>query len=540
MKAGLSKRRLIPRWRRISATLALKEGRAFSRHEAQPITLGLEDFELAVGLWSENPTIGHLGDVLSFSIAADCLERVRHLAGQALKQEVEMTAPQKAIMLGLVGGDIDADIQSVDEGICNPHVRTRVHELRELLKINPANPLALLDFAQLQLVTGNVSRADRSLRSALSLSPNSRVVLRTLSRFYAHVNKPDQAQDLLAAHARTRVDPWLMASEIAMSQVAGRTSRFVNAGTRLVKEGIVSPADRAELAGALAGLELSHGNVKRARYLFRMALVEPNDNVVAQAIHDRKYLGLDLSQPGQKSVVQSTAEARALLDWDAVRLDAALANGMLWHGEEPFSSRPLQFVTSALSATARYEEAERYARRGIIADPKDASLLSNLAYALACLGQLDEAERISLRALSSESNDVKGQILATTGLIAMKRGDFTRGDELYSRAIEYFERKKQRALSSICRAYYARSSIDTGHPDAKKVLSEALQSYDSQRTTDAAVVLTKLHAEVELPQQEAPVRRLSQWVFDRDKLVLYKKDGLTEPGAPALIIRDKK
>src|SRR5690606_21639596 len=117
----------------------------------------------------------------------------------------------------------------------------------------------------LQLAVGNAKRADRAIVTALSLSPNSRVTLRTVARYYVHVGEPDRAHALIARHERTAGDPWLMASEIALAQASGEQRRFAVKGRRFSKSNAAPVRHLSELRGALGGLELASGAVRHAR-----------------------------------------------------------------------------------------------------------------------------------------------------------------------------------------------------------------------------------------------------------------------------------
>lgn len=535
----LSKRRLIPRWRRVSATLELREAQPLGKGKDNKIVADMESLERAISDWRETPTAGHLGDVLSYSVASDCTERIREVTAEALRRGSEATEPQTALMHSLTVGTSD-EVAQTDEigGICNPHVRQRVQQIRQLLRLNPANPLVLLDFAQLQIASGNARRAERSISSALALSPNNRLVLRTAARFLTHIDEAEKAHRLLARHSRTPADPWLMASEIAVAQVSGRASKFARPGMIYANQNKRAHSDISELTGALGGLELSHGNAKKARDLFRLALINPNDNVIAQAITERRVLALDLNQPEQRNAAQSTVEAKALLAWEGLNAGAASINGHGWHAEEPFSSRPLQFLTSLYAATGNYAEVISLAKRGLISDSRDAALMANLGYAYGCVGELEKAESFSKRAASINPAVVGSQTVATLGLVAMKRGNFAAADELYQSALRSFGSSNDRVMQAICYAYYARTAFDTDHPEVEKIAKEAVEAYKRASSADAAIVLQQLKQTIEAPVLEDPVRRLGQWVFDPVRNEVVHKRGVTQPGAPLLLIKD--
>lgn len=541
MKQALPPRHLIPRWRRISATL--KEPEAIPQgdspkgsQEAAP-----EDLERAIADWKSSPTAGHLGDVLAFSVAPGFSSEVKEVARAALMMPAKITAPQLQFMRTLLDEKGEEEFKpELGNSICNHHVQRQVQEARSLLRVNPANPLVLLDLAQLQLASGKAGSAERSLLSALSLSRNNRIVLRTLARFYVHQGKPDKALALVARHPRTRVDPWLMASEIAISQAAATPSRFLSKGWKLARERSSPPADVAELAGAVGGVELSSGKVKQARELYRLALISPNDNVIAQAITDQKLLGIDLSLSLSQAVTRRAAEAQVLLAWRKLDTEAAERNALQWHAEEPFSSRPVEFLSSLFGVAGKYEEGVLIARRGLLSDPNDANLYTGLAYCLASLGQEHAAETAARKAVSLDGAKYEPHTVATRGLLAMRRGEFEVAGGLYESAFDAFVKRRETQAAAVCYAFYARSAYVYQHPRAKAILEKAVDLFKQAPTQDAAIVLLSVTETIGEPQGEFGLRRLRQWVYDEERNMLIQRDAVTSKGAPALVIKPKR
>jgi Flp pilus assembly protein TadD len=74
--------------------------------------------------------------------------------------------------------------------------------------------------------------------------------------------------------------------------------------------------------------------------------------------------------------------------------DQALVATRRWFEDEPFSARPAM-LGSAIAASAMddFFEAASIARRGLVSNPDDPGLINNLAFALACDGNLLEARK---------------------------------------------------------------------------------------------------------------------------------------------------
>lgn len=539
MKFALPPRRLIPRWRRIASTLNMREAADSSKGTA--ILLDEDRFQRAMLEWERRPTSGLFGDILSFSLDSTMRDRVAEFARRVRDTGFTLSRVQRSFVSELLSENADSDESALPRDIQNQQVAS----LRKVLSANPANPLALLDLAQHQLTLGKGKEAERNVLGAQSLSPDSRIVLRTLARLKVHIDrgqdhfKVKEALRVIGKHPRTPNDPWLMAAEIALSEVAGVAPKFASKGLRFMHDRRAPLADVSELAGAIGNLELKAGNIKRARELFRVALVEPNDNVLAQAISQQSELGIEINQPSQRRVVTSAQEAQTLLAWNSLRESEAQRHALLWYHEEPFSSRPIQFLTTLFAIQCDYKSAEQYARHALVADPNDPGLLINLSYAQANEGRREESEATLKRLLRIDHARYEPVALATYGLIAMKRGDFLLGDMLYLRAMETFGARRDPALEVVCYAYYARASWDTDHPNKQKILEAAAQHYRKSPSTDAALVLTRLDAAIEAPEPIGATRKLTQWIFDDKANVLVSKHGVTRPGAPSLLIKGR-
>lgn len=164
--------------------------------------------------------------------------------------------------------------------------------------------------------------------------------------------------------------------------------------------------------------------------------------------------------------------------------------------------------------------------------------MASLSYALAGTGKLDEAEAVERKLASIGDSKYIAIATATRGLIAMKRGLLGVVDADYDDACEKFGKLKMPAVQALCLAYYARAAADAKHPDSAAVLRRALDAYKNAPTTDAAILLRQLTTDVTPPATDEAMRRLEQWVYDPASNTLMRKNALTEPGAPLLILKD--
>lgn len=414
-----------------------------------------------------------------------------------------------------------------------------IRRLRGLLRFAPDNSLALLDFAQLQAAVGKNGAAERALRTALSLAPSNRLVLRTTTRFLVHANRADEAHQLLRRHQRTATDPWLMASEIAIADASGRTGEFLAKGRRLLLDkGAFAPRHFTELAGVVAMAELKSGNLKRAREAQRRALLAPNDNVVAQAVEFEPEFNVALDTPVVKLALADASEARLLQAWNSADPDGVERHALRWHSEEPFSSRPIQLLTAMYAYRGRFEQAIRWGKAGLVTDPLDRGLLINLSFAFARGGELIHAEQAIRRLRQYHQRAAEPYAKATEGLVAYQRRRFDLGDALYNEAVVLLEQAHQPQVAAYCRVNQALCAVDCDHPNSSEIVRVAAVAVRQHPSEDSMMVLkTRTIDGIGATETERPAQRsLTQWLFDPVANTLTERARVTAIGAGAITL----
>lgn len=537
MKASLPTRRLIPRWRPVAKSLRTAElTPTRASHQSMQPEFNSEGFERLVDLWNSNPTTGVFGDLLSFSLFPDCRPTIARLATDAARRGINLTSAQLALAGIAAEDDSPNSGIDVDSSQTNPF-RLRIRELRRLLRGNPANPFALLDYAQLQLAGGNEKAADRAIRAALSIQPNNVLVLRTTARYLVHCGDGERAHALISRHPMTRKNPWLMASELALADAAGVNPLLFGAGRRLLEEAGLPPAQLTELAGALSFHQLKSGNLRSARQFFAAAAGAPNDNVAAQLVTDQYDLNISINTQSISSAIEAASEAKALSA--ALRGDSeqAVQAANDWHCEEPFSSRPSQFLCGLLTFNEQFESAMAAVKVGLRADPRSTSLLINLCYLHAALGNTEEAVAAGRRALHLDAKMATPFIKSTMGLLAIAGGDFGLGDRLYSEAMETFGRQRTPHLRALCAAFYARTARDFGHERRAELFSQALDLVHRNPSPESVLLMSKL-AKHPLSLGSRTTRRTEQYTYHPANNTLVRSTSLTRPGAPLIVWAD--
>ena len=537
MKNDLPPRRLIPRWRLVSSTLRQSEAMPSEKKKTRAASRPdpTQEIEETVGAWDIDPSPGTLSDALALSVIPEAASAVVRIAKEGLRIRDRLSPAVLQLAESLALDQLRADRDATEEEAAT--VDERVRQLRHLLRIAPANSIALLDLAQAQLVAGKERAAERLLKSALQTMPNDRIVLRTLARFYVHIGQPDKAHALIASHPRSATDPWLMASEIALSEVADTSSPLVNKGQRLLKTNAFADSHVTELAGAIASLELSHGKIKFARDLYRIALKQPNDNVLAQALMNQEWLGIAVSSAQIESQRTSASEAKLLNAWMQFDHANAETHAIAWAKEEPFSSRPIQFTSFIQIARGDYEGALKQTASGLLSNPRDGGLMANRAFTLAAVGRTADAEALLKKQQKLHDAKFRPQYSATLGFIELQRGNWAIADTFYEAALAQFIERDDRQGIGLCLAFYARAARDYGHPEATEIVQRAISAQKQNATIDSVLVLHMsglLEAPV-LDQQGARLRHATSWVYDAETHTLTDSGVVARPGMPLIV-----
>jgi tetratricopeptide (TPR) repeat protein len=534
MRSSLPRRRLIPRWRPTIETLGTAEARPLYERAPTPVYQDDEAFERSLAELTATPTPGHVGDVLAFSIHSDLVPQVVEATRHAVTKGVELTSTQKALLESLQGGGSDRGTAASASG--HP-LQPRIQGLRRLLCLAPDNALVLLDFAQLQLATGKADVARRALRTALGLAPSSRLATRTFARFLVHMDRADEALSLVRRHARVDTDPWLMATEIALADLAETSSQQLTRARRLLKSKEIAPSQLAELAGAVASAELYSGQVKAARENLRQALTAPTDNVLAQAVTEQQWTGIRLDDPAVSRAMRHANEAALFAAWNASDTETAEAKARAWHEEEPFSSRPIQFLSTLYSLKGDYGTAKNWVELGLRADPKDEGLLANHAFTLASSGKLKQAEQVVRRLLSSGGARIRPYVTATQGLVALHRGNAEQANRLYRTAMDEFRKAARPDLVALCMAHYAKAAVEMDLESAEMLVLEAIELEKQASNQDVRLLLASFGVDAKHDDSSSGLRRTSQWIFDRESNSLMEKKGITARGAPSVVVQ---
>jgi tetratricopeptide (TPR) repeat protein len=376
--------------------------------------------------------------------------------------------------------------------------RTVIKHGRQLLRIDYRNPVLLTDIALALTSLGHEGAAERYIKAALALAPNSRFVLRSASRFFLHTGDDQRAHDILKAAPRVKADPWLQASEIAVATVRGRPSMLKKSTLRDLIDATTIDLQRTELASAVATVELLSGETKRAKKLFQKSIEHPNDNSLAQAEWAAQRLKLVVDEQALSTPL--SFEAKSNFAFRQLNLDEAISQAVLWSQDEPFASRPHDFLAFLYCLSERFTEAECAALRAEELEDRDVIAHQlNVVFARIQQRQLDGiAEELNRLASHGDARNHVPHLLANMGAYFYEQGDFLSGRDAYRKAIGAARARSDRRLEALGYAYFARAAIRNGDEIAALLVKEATAVVERVADPGAIVIMRNI---VEAPDR---------------------------------------
>lgn len=482
-------RRAVPRWKSLRDALRSGELDSASIGKGQSID-GTQFILEKEKDWAENKSISFAVDLVSAAVvlgrseaATDAAEFI--LSAGDLASPAAITLAEKVLGIEVP----KAEYNSLSQGA----IRQEIAILKNRRIEEKRNAFVWLDLARSYMLLGHVESANDALRVAYGLAPYDRFVLRSLVRFLLHTRKPDEALQLLRSNPKTPSDPWLVASETALSSVLNKTPKFIKLGQRLVQDSGLSAFHTSELASALGSFEMFAGNNKSANKMFRLALRGPNDNALAQIVWSSKRTGFKEIEEGILAL-PNAAEAVALDHHNNGRWSETVQQSKVWADEESFSSRPY-LLASGVSASLLKDPKTglEIAKAGLPTNPGHPGLLNNIAFCHALLGHHDAAlnsiNQID-RKLITTSDAIC--LLATIGLAHFRAGNVAEGVANYEASIDAAKRAGKTMLQVLAKLYFGRELHLKGDPRGQPLLRDAYEAAQKLKNTTIPAVADKL------------------------------------------------
>lgn len=477
-------RHLIPNWRSFENTAKLGE-----LNGSKSIKLDSSfkpDISDLIEDWQEYQNIGIAGDILGTALVcnqenngtvieiANFVLQNEKLASKAIINAAKniLRPKNKVIELTL---DINLpDTFSDKTDLIGIYLK--INELKKKLINNQRNPINWIEIARYYSILGQDIKAEKAIKNALFLAPENRFILRSASRFFMHIGNVEFAHDVICKSELTKFDPWLLATEIALSTIRDRNSKNAKAALQLLKFGNFHPFNITELASSLATLELKNSSIKNSKKLFEQSLISPNDNSLAQAEWaSQEHKKLSLVNPEKFSLVNSF-EALARYRSEQNNWEDSIEFSKKWFFDLPFSRMPVLFGSEIASRKLKdHNKAVEITKLGLLSHPNDPHLLNNIAYYLCLQNKMDEASKYLDKVKKedfTEKNVIGICLTATRGLYFFRKGLHDLGRQLYLDSMRMAKDKDDIYLSSLAIVNYVREEILIGTED----ISEAIPS----------------------------------------------------------------
>ena len=462
-------RNVVPNWRDYRTTAELGELNGNNAIALKLPLFSINDYLIA---WKENPSIPFAGDLISAAIMASQQSNpiVQEAANFILERKEETTDSLYRTALSIIPTKesiVEDDVVSVSERlnkILNQDDinKERISFLRKLIHRYPYNPIWYNEIALAYTKLGLTKKAVDCMKIAIHLAPVSRYISRSSARLFLHIGDIDRAHYVLTKNPAISTDPWIIAAEIGVNALRGRSSRFIKPGVSMIHSGNYSPFSLTELSSAIGSIEYHHSR-KKCKMFIDKALVCPNDNSLSQA---EWLLSLDNSMnfafsdyPSLKEKYEADAR-RAFFKND---YSQALITSIEWIEQMPFARTPIDFAAHmAFTFQKKYDDAVKILEIGLRANPNEPSFLNNLAYSYAMSGNIDEAVKILHSPFLNSpyiKNDTRICVMATKGLCEFRKGRIDEGRILYKAAISMAKGLKDSNLMNKAILNYIREEL---------------------------------------------------------------------------------
>lgn len=478
-------RKVVPRWSSLAgagrqgelSSLATRVSPAFSEALAQRSVLD------RTADWLANPSPSFAADLVATALVLGGNEEATRAAEFLLSADTLPLATKAAARL--LGRDV-AQAEELDPFNMET-ARAEIRRLKRATRVDPRSALMWAELARCYAAMAQAAKASAAMDIALSLFPSNRFLLRSAARLSLHLDDPDRAHRLVERSGATVADPWLVAAEIALAPLAGRTSRLRKHGNRLLASGQFGPQSLSELASALGTEALGAGSVRQARRLFKTSLDTPTENAVAQAQWAaRREQRIEFNEESLK--VQDSYEARAVFFARLGDTEATLENAWQWLREQPFAAMPAIFGSYRAALARRYEESRRFAEAGLVANPDEFLLRNNLVFALASADEVDAARReLDLIEVDNLDRDDRLVHRATSGLVAFREGEIATGRALYEEMIRESKDATSKAIAAILLAREELRALTPAGSRAREAATRLIDAVEGERLIDEDV-----------------------------------------------------
>lgn len=512
-------RNVIPKWRRSSVAATLPETRSSvgNKKIIPNSKVSLDFLTNELSLWKQNKSIGVAADLLNFSHIQEANSLLEDPANFVLKSQEKL--PDPLIFLANKVLNERVKVRDVKPSvIVSPEkIFEEIAYLKKRLSYNPRDAITLVDLARLYASLGQKEKADKAITTATSIYPDHRFILRSSTRHWIHSGDPEKGLHLLRKTERTKTDPWLLASELAVESVLKKSPKRWNLAKSILASDKFDSVHIAELASASASMFLQDGKIKDAKRLFNKALLDPNDNVIAQAIWASNFFGINIKTRPEWFEGAFSAEANYYKKQSELDFKGAIEAALEWFYSEPFSLRPLRAATYAACIIENFEDAEKFAKLGLNIDKNDIELGNNLVYALVGQGKIDEAVILLQEIYIYEKNETGSSsyhTIANFALIHYRFGFTDEAEKLYRASLSLMQEGSHSESRAVATATMAKEAKLANAPNSAQLLAEAKALALSTKASGALKIIEIL-TNTTLLESKYLDSQIPRWIHDK-------------------------
>ena len=449
-------RLLIPSWREFGKSLS--ELTPIGKH-LHPIGKG--DIQSYLTEWRRNKSVVTAGELITAAIVngqtddPEVRAAARYVTDYPLRVPGALTNASKGILSIPMPEDIDPVVRFP--------IYAKIAKLKKLIIEYPTTAIFHIEIARQYMLLGQLDRAEDHINTALYFDCHNRYIVRSAARFLIHKDEGEKAIAVLRHSGLTKMDPWLMASEISVSRKFEKRSPNLRKALELIDSKNFSNFDLTELCGAIGMEEYENGGYKKSRRLFNQSLTAANDNSFAQAQWMAKNRQMELAFPNAP-INTSFKEALCYEKFFAGDFQSALQYAIEWQDETPYSLKSAMFG-SGISTTFQkdYKTSERLLSTYLQTNKRNKAALNDLAYAYALDNDTENAQKnINLAAKEIDRNHfelVDICIVATQGLIFFREGMPEEGSKFYETAIASSRRNQEEDMLHSAILNYTRELL---------------------------------------------------------------------------------
>lgn len=461
-----SDRLIIPSWRTFDKSLSELTPIRQYKH---PVQKG-EILEY-VTEWKDTKNVVTAGELISAAIVNGLteepavLEAAKFVVESPLKVPVALTNASKGILSIPLPPNIDPAVQFP--------MYVKIARLKKLLSDYPTSAVLHIEIARLYMLLGQLDIAENHIYTALYFDKNNRFVVRAAARYFIHREDDEKAVEVLQKSELTKVDPWLMASEISVSRKFEKRSPNLRRATQIIDSKNFSNFDLSELCGTIGMEELENGAFKKSRKLFNQSLTAANDNSLAQAQWVSRNRNLALAFPDAPINVHYK-EALSYDKFFSGDYKSSLQYAIEWHEEVPYSLKCAMFGSGVATTYLKdYKISIQILSDYLLTNQRSKAALNDLAYAYALNNDVENAQKkLDIAAKEIDYNhleEVDICLVATQGLVLFRRGDVEAGSRLYENAIDVSRSLPRKEMLYTAQLNYCSELLRHSNEDSNKL-----------------------------------------------------------------------